>query len=125
MLGEFILSGFMGLIAGAVLTWFFFRMRKKKIEKPQTIINSLEKQEREGKVFFVDGKVYDFRSDLAPQKFDNHLQQLREEQAREPYRSIQDLPPLPQPEQREVSVPEKPVQPKETRNSLNKMLGRK
>lgn len=135
MIAEFILSAFMGLIAGAVLSWFFFRMKKKRIEKPQNIINNLEKQEKEGKVFYVDGKPINFRDSLAPEKVHNFIEELREQQAKEPYRSISNLPPLPPPpasienevkriirdERKEQSEPEK----KKPSNSLNKMLGRR
>lgn len=135
MIAEFILSAFMGLIAGAILSWFFFRMRKKRMEKPQRIIDNLEKQEKEGKVFFVDGKQYNFRKDLEPKKFEQHLEELRKEQEREPYRPISNLPPLPPPPapienevKRIIQEPKEQksdTEKKKPSNSLNKMLGRR
>lgn len=122
MIAEFILSAIMGLIAGAILSWFFFRLRKKKMENPQRIINDLEKQEKEGKTFFIDGKPFNFRDHLAPQKLENHLQELRQEQEREPYKPVTNLPPLPSvPEKPKESEPEK----KKSSNSLNRMLGKR
>lgn len=125
MIAEFILSAIMGLIAGAILSWFFFRLRKRKIENTQNIINSLEKQEKEGKVFFVDGKPFNFRDQLAPQKVKTHLEELREEQEREPYKPISNLPPLPPlPPKLPLQLPPK-EESKKSSNSLNKMLGKK
>lgn len=122
VVAELILSAVMGLIAGAILSWFFFRMKKRKIENPQRIINNLEKQEREGKVFYVDGKPYDFRKDLgvAQKHFSEHLDELKKEETQQVYKpkNLPPLPPTPEPQKQE------PEQKKDS-HSLNKMLGRK
>lgn len=144
MIAEFILSAVMGLIAGAILSWFFFRMRKKRMEKPQRIIDNLEKQEKEGKVFYVDGKPINFRDSLAPEKVHNFIEELRQEQAKEPYHPTAELPPLPPPPLPKYSYPPLPKSEdvkrmierdsdtevkeepkKKSSNSLNKMLGRR
>lgn len=123
MIAELILGAVFGLFAGMFLSWAFNKFRERKIKNPDNIIKNLQKQEKEGYSWIVDGKKIDWKKQLNVQeKLDKQIEELREEENNKPYTPA-DLPPLPSPPTN-LNVPKEEVK-KQTSSSLNKMLGRK
>ncbi len=123
MIAEYIFSAVCGIIAGAVISWFAYRFRQKRIKNPNKIISNLEKQEKEGKRFFVEGKQVDWRKRLiAQENLDKHVEEIKQDQVKQPYTPA-DLPPVPPKTPEPPKEPE--PEPKQSTNSLNKILGRR